>query len=144
MFVGQLSLADNVCVSVCAADKIKHWFEVMEYVLVVVLVQVMRFNREQAAPDVSQEEYSHTYSITSLPTETGFRYIHFVPQTMPIVLYFHDMLCKSAGKFYVSLSCLSSRVASPNCNLFSSTKLNKQRDITNVGFGLSSQTLKNF
>ncbi|XP_031132886.1 transmembrane protein 192 isoform X1 [Sander lucioperca] len=36
-------------------------------------VQVMRFNREQAAPDVSQEEYSHTYSITSLPTETGFR-----------------------------------------------------------------------
>lgn len=36
-------------------------------------VQVMRFNRERAAPDVSQEEVSHNYSITSLPTETGFR-----------------------------------------------------------------------
>ncbi|XP_040893229.1 transmembrane protein 192 isoform X2 [Toxotes jaculatrix] len=36
-------------------------------------VKVMRFNRERAAPDVSQEEHSHTYSITSLPTETGFR-----------------------------------------------------------------------
>ncbi|XP_018546421.1 transmembrane protein 192 isoform X1 [Lates calcarifer] len=36
-------------------------------------VKVMRFNRERAAPDVSQEEHLHTYSITSLPTETGFR-----------------------------------------------------------------------
>ncbi|XP_023265262.1 transmembrane protein 192 [Seriola lalandi dorsalis] len=36
-------------------------------------VKVMRFNREKAAPDVSQEECSHTYSVTSLPTETGFR-----------------------------------------------------------------------
>ncbi|XP_059198553.1 transmembrane protein 192 [Centropristis striata] len=36
-------------------------------------VQVMRFNRERPAPDVSQEEHSHNYSITSLPTETGFR-----------------------------------------------------------------------
>ncbi|XP_035493047.1 transmembrane protein 192 isoform X1 [Scophthalmus maximus] len=36
-------------------------------------VKVVRFNRERAAPDVSQEEHSHTYSITSLPTETGFR-----------------------------------------------------------------------
>lgn len=37
-------------------------------------VQVMQFNSERAAPDVSQEEHSHNYSITSLPTETGFRY----------------------------------------------------------------------
>lgn len=36
-------------------------------------VKVMRFNQERAAPDVSQEEHSHTYSVTSLPTETGFR-----------------------------------------------------------------------
>ncbi|XP_029368346.1 transmembrane protein 192 isoform X2 [Echeneis naucrates] len=36
-------------------------------------VKVRRFNRERAAPDVSQEEYSHSYSVTSLPTETGFR-----------------------------------------------------------------------
>ncbi|KAG7221907.1 hypothetical protein INR49_016933 [Caranx melampygus] len=36
-------------------------------------VKVMRFNQERAAPDVSQEENSHTYSVTSLPTETGFR-----------------------------------------------------------------------
>ncbi|KAM6940625.1 transmembrane protein 192 [Xenentodon cancila] len=36
-------------------------------------VKVMRFNRQRAAPDVSQEELSHTYSVTSLPTETGFR-----------------------------------------------------------------------
>ncbi|XP_044045561.1 transmembrane protein 192 [Siniperca chuatsi] len=36
-------------------------------------VKVMQFNRERAAPDVSQEEYSHNFSITSVPTETGFR-----------------------------------------------------------------------
>ncbi|XP_063332127.1 transmembrane protein 192 isoform X4 [Pelmatolapia mariae] len=36
-------------------------------------VKVMRFNRERAAPDVSQEELSHTYSVTNAPTETGFR-----------------------------------------------------------------------
>ncbi|XP_071374090.1 transmembrane protein 192 [Centroberyx affinis] len=36
-------------------------------------VKVMQFNRERAVPDVSQEEHSHTYSNTSLPTETGFR-----------------------------------------------------------------------
>ncbi|CAI5680754.1 transmembrane protein 192 isoform X2 [Oreochromis niloticus] len=36
-------------------------------------VKVMRFNRERAAPDVSQEELSHTYSLTNAPTETGFR-----------------------------------------------------------------------
>ncbi|XP_053188383.1 transmembrane protein 192 isoform X2 [Scomber japonicus] len=41
--------------------------------LIYYTVQVMRFNRERAAPDVSQEEHSHNYSITSLPTETGFR-----------------------------------------------------------------------
>ncbi|MEQ2313088.1 hypothetical protein AMECASPLE_037996 [Ameca splendens] len=37
-------------------------------------VKVMKFNKEQAAPDVSQEEHSHTYTVTSVPTETGFRY----------------------------------------------------------------------
>ncbi|KAK2817215.1 hypothetical protein Q5P01_025406 [Channa striata] len=36
-------------------------------------VKVMRFNRERAAPDVSQEDHLQNYSITSLPTETGFR-----------------------------------------------------------------------
>nr|XP_046271062.1 transmembrane protein 192 isoform X2 [Scatophagus argus] len=36
-------------------------------------VKVMQFNRERAAPDVNQEEHSHNFSITSLPTETGFR-----------------------------------------------------------------------
>ncbi|MEQ2168319.1 transmembrane protein 192 isoform X1 [Girardinichthys multiradiatus] len=36
-------------------------------------VKVMKFNKEQAAPDVSQEEHSHTYTVTSVPTETGFR-----------------------------------------------------------------------
>ncbi|KAI3353307.1 hypothetical protein L3Q82_019849, partial [Scortum barcoo] len=36
-------------------------------------VKVMQFNRERAAPDVSQEEHSHNFSVTSLPTETGFR-----------------------------------------------------------------------
>lgn len=40
-------------------------------------VKVMRFNRERAAPDVSQEELSHTYSVTNAPTETGFRYSSF-------------------------------------------------------------------
>lgn len=36
-------------------------------------VKVMRFNGEQAAPDVSQEEYLHNFSVTNHPTETGFR-----------------------------------------------------------------------
>ncbi|XP_047433936.1 transmembrane protein 192 isoform X3 [Mugil cephalus] len=36
-------------------------------------VKVFRYNRERSAPDVSQEDLSHTYSVTSLPTETGFR-----------------------------------------------------------------------
>uniref|UniRef100_A0A3P9MSC7 Transmembrane protein 192 n=1 Tax=Poecilia reticulata TaxID=8081 RepID=A0A3P9MSC7_POERE len=31
------------------------------------------FNRRRAAPDVSQEEHSHSYSVTNQPTETGFR-----------------------------------------------------------------------
>ncbi|KAM3864785.1 transmembrane protein 192 [Diretmus argenteus] len=41
--------------------------------LLVYTVRVMQFNRERAVPDVSQEEHSHTYSSTSLPTETGYR-----------------------------------------------------------------------
>ncbi|TNN89618.1 Transmembrane protein 192 [Liparis tanakae] len=36
-------------------------------------VQVMRFNRERAAPDVSQEEHSLNHSGMGLPRETGFR-----------------------------------------------------------------------
>ncbi|KAM9857389.1 transmembrane protein 192 [Aulostomus maculatus] len=36
-------------------------------------VKVMRFNTDRSAPDVSQEEHSYTHSVTSLPTETGFR-----------------------------------------------------------------------
>ncbi|XP_054591592.1 transmembrane protein 192 isoform X1 [Nothobranchius furzeri] len=36
-------------------------------------VKVMQFNKERAAPDVSQEDLSHTYSVTGSPTETGFR-----------------------------------------------------------------------
>ncbi|XP_029013089.1 transmembrane protein 192 isoform X2 [Betta splendens] len=37
------------------------------------IVKVHRFNSERAAPDVSQEDRSHSYSVTSQPTETGFR-----------------------------------------------------------------------
>ncbi|XP_028300180.1 transmembrane protein 192 [Gouania willdenowi] len=40
--------------------------------LIYYAVKVRQFNTEQAAPDVSQEDVSH-YSITSSPTETGFR-----------------------------------------------------------------------
>ncbi|XP_054636065.1 transmembrane protein 192 isoform X2 [Dunckerocampus dactyliophorus] len=36
-------------------------------------VIVMRFNADRATPDVSQEEHSHNFSVSSLPTETGFR-----------------------------------------------------------------------
>ncbi|KAM9314930.1 transmembrane protein 192 [Pholidichthys leucotaenia] len=36
-------------------------------------VKVFQFNKDRAAPDVNQEELSHNYSVTSLPTETGFR-----------------------------------------------------------------------
>lgn len=49
-------VSKNVCVCVCVFS-----------------VKVMQFNRERAAPDVSQEEHSHNFSISSLPTETGFR-----------------------------------------------------------------------
>ncbi|XP_040043302.1 transmembrane protein 192 [Gasterosteus aculeatus] len=41
--------------------------------LIYYTVQVMRFNRERAAPDVSQEEDSLSHSVGSLPRETGFR-----------------------------------------------------------------------
>lgn len=36
-------------------------------------VKVVQFNRERAPPDVSQEEHLHNFSVTSVPTETGFR-----------------------------------------------------------------------
>ncbi|CAL1601010.1 unnamed protein product [Knipowitschia caucasica] len=36
-------------------------------------VKVMQFNIQRAAPDVSQEEHLHSFSVTSVPTETGFR-----------------------------------------------------------------------
>ncbi|KAJ3613958.1 hypothetical protein NHX12_017536 [Muraenolepis orangiensis] len=41
--------------------------------LLVYTVRVMRFNRERAAPDVSQEELGHTGQDTRFTTETGFR-----------------------------------------------------------------------
>ncbi|CAJ1052529.1 transmembrane protein 192 [Xyrichtys novacula] len=41
--------------------------------LIYYAVKVMQFNRERAAPDVSQEEHSRNFSVTSMPTETGFR-----------------------------------------------------------------------
>uniref|UniRef100_UPI0037E99717 transmembrane protein 192 n=1 Tax=Semicossyphus pulcher TaxID=241346 RepID=UPI0037E99717 len=41
--------------------------------LIYYTVKVMQFNRERAAPDVSQEEHSRNFSVTSSPTETGFR-----------------------------------------------------------------------
>nr|XP_057928277.1 transmembrane protein 192 isoform X2 [Doryrhamphus excisus] len=36
-------------------------------------VSVMRFNADRAAPDVSQEDHSHNFSVSGLPVETGFR-----------------------------------------------------------------------
>lgn len=50
----------------------------LKVVFFVILVKVVRFNRERAAPDVSQEEHSHSLSATNLPTETGFRYADFM------------------------------------------------------------------
>lgn len=41
--------------------------------LIYYAVQVVQFNRQRAAPDVSQEEHLHNFSVTSVPTETGFR-----------------------------------------------------------------------
>lgn len=41
--------------------------------LVYYTVKVIQFNCERAAPDVSQEEHLHNFSIASVPTETGFR-----------------------------------------------------------------------
>ncbi|KAM4584253.1 transmembrane protein 192 isoform 2-T2 [Odontesthes bonariensis] len=78
--------AGNVLILVLLATKLSQ--TVRTYALLIVLglellvavpcllyytVKVMQFNRARAAPDVSQEELSHTYSVTSVPTETGFR-----------------------------------------------------------------------
>ncbi|XP_072240968.1 transmembrane protein 192 isoform X2 [Leuresthes tenuis] len=78
--------AGNVLTLVLLATKLSQ--TVRTYALLIVLglellvavpcllyytVKVMQFNRARAAPDVSQEELSHTYSVTSVPTETGFR-----------------------------------------------------------------------
>lgn len=41
--------------------------------LIYYIVKVVQFNTERAAPDVSQEESMHNFSVTSVPTETGFR-----------------------------------------------------------------------
>lgn len=41
--------------------------------LIYYTVKVVQFNRERAAPDVSHDEHVHNFSVTSLPTETGFR-----------------------------------------------------------------------
>lgn len=64
-----LSLPVAVCVSALEGD----WRCLFVFCLLL-SVKVRQFNRARAAPDVSQEEHSHTYSTTSLPTETGFRY----------------------------------------------------------------------
>lgn len=41
--------------------------------LVYYTVKVVQFNQERAAPDVNQEENVHNFSVSSVPTETGFR-----------------------------------------------------------------------
>ncbi|XP_033826579.1 transmembrane protein 192 [Periophthalmus magnuspinnatus] len=41
--------------------------------LIYYTVKVVQYNTERAAPDVSQEEHSHNFSVTSVPIETGFR-----------------------------------------------------------------------
>ncbi|CAN9510252.1 unnamed protein product [Ophioblennius macclurei] len=41
--------------------------------LIYYAVKVMQFNRERPAPDVNQEDLSHSYSVTNSPTEIGFR-----------------------------------------------------------------------
>lgn len=70
--------------SLCVPDKTQHRCDdvirkVAEDFLFVCffIVKVMQFNRERAAPDVSQEEHSHNFSVTNLSTETGFRYTDF-------------------------------------------------------------------
>lgn len=73
----------------------------------------MRFNKERAAPDVSQEDNSNNYSVTSLPTETGFRYesltdAHFLCSFSRFNLHFqtwHELKMLhtySVGLFYVA------------------------------------------
>ncbi|XP_013876149.1 transmembrane protein 192 isoform X3 [Austrofundulus limnaeus] len=47
--------------------------EVCVNILDGVQVKVVQFNKERAAPDVSQEDLSHTNSVTASPAETGFR-----------------------------------------------------------------------
>ncbi|XP_029950469.1 transmembrane protein 192 [Salarias fasciatus] len=41
--------------------------------LIYYAVKVMQFNRERPAPDVNQEDLSHSYNVTHSPTEIGFR-----------------------------------------------------------------------
>lgn len=77
MWVGKPSVPDNVGVSSHARWNavFTKWSELVFLMSFYVPVRAMRFNTERAAPDVSQEEHSHSYSVTCLPTETGFRYI---------------------------------------------------------------------
>ncbi|XP_061882166.1 transmembrane protein 192 isoform X2 [Entelurus aequoreus] len=78
--------AGNVMLLVVLAARLPHPVHI--YMLISVLVlellvalpclitytgKVMRFNAARAAPDVSQEEHSHNFRVTSLPAETGFR-----------------------------------------------------------------------
>lgn len=76
----KLSLLNNVCLYEQSAP-IKLGLAILLQDLrcfcLLFLVKVMRFNRARAAADVSQEELSHTYSITNASTETGFRYTSF-------------------------------------------------------------------
>lgn len=50
--------------------------------LIYYTVKVVQFNRERAAPDVSQEEHLHNFSVTSVPTETGFREGHSLEEVV--------------------------------------------------------------
>lgn len=114
MSAGQLSLPAHVCVSFLVRPwRLKHWFdEKTKWKLCVCVcfsVKVMQFNRERAAPDVSQEEHSHNFSISSLPTETGFRWTQF---TLSHTQKTWATLLQSSGNFTCcSLGWISLRAA---------------------------------
>lgn len=75
-FGGSIGLHSNVCVFLLAIKKIRQLFLCCNHqACVCVSVKVMKFNGEQAPPDVSQEEQLHNFSVTNHPTETGFRLI---------------------------------------------------------------------
>lgn len=76
-FGGSIGLHSNVCVFLWVFKKIRQLFLCFnDHTCVCVSVKVMKFNREQAPPDVTQEEHLHNFSVTNHPTETGFRLTH--------------------------------------------------------------------